>query len=180
MFAGVSLALLFAACTGDDDSSDDQGNGAPAATQTTNDSSSDDDDEGDGGEDSDFHACSLFTGAELGAALGVELADGRDYLATARGATNCTWEGDITVFVEVLLEDGKDWYDAIHIPDAAVGEVEEIEGVGDVAIWDDFLGALDVVEDDRFVSVQPLVGFSDLDQQEVAIQIAQLALERLP
>lgn len=177
MSIAATLTLLLVACSDDDDDSvTGENNSAPTATRAAGESAG----SGQNGGDADFHACSLFTGAELGAVLGVEMNDGRDYLATAPGATNCTWEGGANVFVEVLLEDGEDWYDAIHIPGAAVGEVEEIDGVGDIATWDEFLGTLDVVESDRFVSVQPLVGFTGLNKQQVAIQIAQLALERLP
>jgi hypothetical protein len=186
------LTLLLAGCSGgdDDDAANDTDNGAATTdssndggddSETPDDSDSGEDDDGNSGGDdeaSDFHACSLFTGAELSEALGVQLSDGRDYLAVAAGATNCTWEGDIVLFVEVLLEGGEAWYDAIHVPGVGTGEAEEVEGVGDVALYDSFLNTLDVVDGDRFISVQSIGGTRD--NKEVAIQVAEMALERLP
>jgi hypothetical protein len=173
----VLFAVLLAGCGGD---SDDDENSVLTATTNPDEVSETATSASDSGNSDDFHACSLFTGQELGDLLGVEMTDGRDYLPTAAGATNCTWEGDAQVFVEVLLEDGQDWFDAIHIEGVGAGDTEEIDGIGDVAVWDSFLGTLDVVDGERFISVQPLVSFTDLDDKEAAIAIAEATLERLP
>lgn len=187
LFVGLALVLVVAGCGGDDDSDGGGGNGGSDAAQATNTPSGNSGGEtpeatatdSEGGNDADFHACSLFTGAEMSEAIGAQVADGRDYLATAAKATNCVWEGDVVIYIEVLLEDGPSWYDAIHIVDAE-DDVEEVEGLGDEALWNEFLGTLDVIEGDRFISIQPLVGFSELDSKEVALELAPLTLERLP
>lgn len=192
-FLALSLLLLLAACGGDDDgTSGVDDDGGATTTQISNGDGDDDaqpsetenldgDDDDDRGAPSDFHACDLFTGAEMSDLVGTQMNDGRDYLATADGATNCLWEGDIQVFVEVLLEGGQDWYDAVHFPGANdPGDTEDVEGIGDVAIWDSFLGTLDTVDDDRFVAVQAITSFTDYDDKEVATEVAQAALARLP
>lgn len=180
----AALSIVAGACSGGDSGEETEG-GPPGPTKTSNDAGGNGGNQKPGataasGANDDFHACSLFSGAELGSAVGVQLNDGRDYLATAPGATNCVWEGGANIFVEVLLEGGRDWNSAIHIPGARDDDMEKIEGVGDVATWDSLLNTLDVVDGDRFVSVQPLVGVSGLKDQEVAVQVAKLTLERLP
>src|SRR5690606_32585788 len=137
------------------DTTDPSATQAASASQPGNeDGDSGGDNNGDvSGEDSDFHACSLSTGAELSEILESELEDGRDYLSTAARATTCVWEGDVVVYIEVLLDGGEGWFNAIHMPDPEATETEEVDGLGDKALWDDFLGTLDVVQNDRFVSV---------------------------
>lgn len=195
---GLTLLLFLAACGGGDDGDDgstDDAAGEPTATATTGgDDGGDETQEpedtedaggdatGDGG-DSNFHACSLFTAAEVGAVLDAEVSEGRDYLATAPGATQCTWEttdGSSAVFIEVLLDGGQDWFDAVHIEGDQLADIEELDGLGDVAVYDKFLNTVDVVDDDRFVSVQPVLFFSDLDDKTVGVELAEMTLERLP
>lgn len=168
----LALALVAGACGGDDsDGPGDDGanNGgtvteSPAAGRDGRSSAS------------DFHACDLFTADEISEIFGDQAGEGEDYLAVAADATACSWN---FVFIEVLLEDGPDWYDAVHLADDD-SDVEEVGGLGDTAAWDTFLRTLDVVDGDRYLSVQPIVGFLDLDAREVAIELAEIALERLP
>lgn len=183
VFAALfAVALVFGACGGDDD---DEGSGSAgptatsAATQPGGNGGSGNTN-GNDGDDSDFHACSLFTGDEMSEILEASMDDGRDYLSTAARATTCEWQGDVVIYIEVLLDGGDGWFEAIHMPDAEATKTEEVDGLGDKALWDEFLGTLDVVQDDRFISIQPLVGFSGLDSKEVAIDLARRSLERLP
>jgi len=194
---GLTLLLLLAACGGDDDDDagdDGSGNGATAteatdggddggdqtdAPEDTEDSGDDDDDGGDSG----FHACDLMTSEEVSAIVGAEVGEGRDYLATGPGATQCEWaseDSSTVVYIEAMTEGGPDWYEAIHFPSGDPGDTEEVDGVGDEATWDTFLDSLDAIEGDKFVAVQPLLFFSEADDKTVAIELAKLALERVP
>lgn len=200
----LTFVLLLAACGGDDDddSGDDGANG-PTATEATdggdNGEETDAPEETDAGDDgeetdapeetgagdddgggSDFHACDVMTSEEVGAIVGAEMGEGRDYLATGPGATQCEWisaDSANTVYVEVMTEGGPDWYEAIHFE---AEDLEEIAGVGDEATWDTFLDSLDAIEGDKFVSVQPIFFFREVDDKAVAIELAKLALERVP
>lgn len=193
------LMLLAVACGGgDDDDSSDADSDEPTAEATDNSDGgddaedddaeetdapddSDDEDEGDDDAVSGDHACTYITPAELSEILGEEFGEGRDYLATANGATACTWESDAgaAVFVEVLHDGGPDYYDAVHIEGFDSGfEETEVDGIGDKAIYSD-IGVLDVVDGDKYISVQPVLFFSDLDELDVSQEIAAIVLANL-
>ncbi|HET7738453.1 MAG TPA: hypothetical protein VFK32_07755, partial [Tepidiformaceae bacterium] len=107
---GLMLLVIAGACGGDDaeDPRDEQSDNGGTTTQPTR------ADSGGSAGNPDFHACDLFTAEEIGAVLDEEVPEGVDYLAVAAGATNCSWD---FVFIEVLLEDGEDWFDAVHFAD---------------------------------------------------------------
>ena len=190
----IALAMLaFAACGGDDDDSGDGGDSqeptasAPAdgddgsanGEEPTDAPGDDEGNDGNGGQVE--HACDLLTPEEVAAAVGVEVGEGRDYLATAQGATNCEWQSpeEVTVYMEVLPSGGRDYFDAIHIADSDPAfEEEPVDGLGDEAIYSD-LGVLDVVDGDGFVSVQIVVFFSDLDEMTAAEALAEVILQKL-
>lgn len=185
------MLLVVAACGGDDDDSTEGDNGEPAA-EATRDSSNNEgaggseetgapDDEGRGGEVSGDHACTYITADEISEIVGAEVSEGRDYLAAANGATACTWESGsgTAIFVEVLHDGGADYFDAVHIEGFDSGfEETEVDGIGDRAIYSD-LGVLDVVDGDVYISVQPILFFSDLDELEVSKEIATIVLDRV-
>jgi hypothetical protein len=79
----------------------------------------------------------------------------------------------------VLLEGGREWFDALHLPDEDPAP-QPVEGLGDEALWQDGLASLDVVDGDHFITVQPVLFLSDADSFEAAQQIAALVLGRLP
>lgn len=207
-FFAVGLAVLvllaLVACGGDDDESGNDGDGqeptasapadgdgnsgddgeapteAPDDDEPTGTPGDNDDDENDGSGGQGDHTCNLLTPEEVSSAVGVEVGEGRDYLATAPGATNCEWqstEESVTVYAEVLTEGGRDYFDAVHLPDPAFEE-EPVEGIGDEAIYSD-LGVLDVVDGDTFVSVQMVVFFSELDELTAAQALAETILQKL-
>lgn len=192
----VLMALLFAACDGDDDDSG-AGTAQPTAAQQTDVANGDGGDEeptdganseeptdapDDDGSADAGHACDVLTPAEVSAAVGVEVGEGRDYLATAADATNCEWQSadqTVTVYAEVLREGGQAWFDAVHVADDDPAfEEQPVEGIGDEAIYSD-LGVLDVVDGDTFVSVQIVVFFSELEELSAAKGLAEAMLEKL-
>lgn len=167
---------------GDDDGGDDgeEPTEAPDDGEPTDVAGDDDDGDGNGGQ-VDGHACDLVTPEDVSAAVGVEVGEGRDYLATAADATNCEWQSTeeaVTVYAEVLLEGGRNWFEAVHFGEPAFEE-QPVEGLGDEAIFSD-LGVLDVVDGDTFISIQMVVFFSDLDELAAAEELARLLLERVP
>jgi hypothetical protein len=203
IFALAALIAL-SACGGDDDddTANDAGDEPTAAADATDgdaepanetDHADEDEGEGDGdegdeddGDDDDAsgeHACDLLTAEEVSAAVGLEVGEGRDYLAAAPDATQCEWmatDGG-TVYAEVLTEGGQGYYEAVTFgiddPDAAF-QAEEVEGIGDEAVFDD-LGVLQVVDGDNYVSVQIVFFPSEIDDLTAARGLAEEILAKL-
>jgi hypothetical protein len=156
----ILALLLFVACGGDDD--DDTGGDAADATTAATDAADDDDgdepadetepaDEGDDGGGSATHTCDLLTPAEVSAAVGFEVGEGRDYLAVSAG-TQCEWpvtEGGL-IYGETLAEGGADFYESVTFGQ----EGETVEGLGDQSLFDDL--GLQAVEGDKYVAIQNL------------------------
>jgi hypothetical protein len=173
---GLVLSLVLAACGGGDGDDADHGNNLPGGP------GSQDGDGDEGGDHSDFHACSLFTAQEIGAVTEEDMQEGREHGPAFEGATGCTWEsseGPTVVFVELRLEGGQDFYEAT-MEGVSEGQLQEVQGIGDVARWDTFLGVVEVVDDDRFISVQPVIVLSEVDNRAVGLKLAEMAVERLP
>ena len=181
----VSLALLCACGGGDDDdqvptvAAEDTVSGASqrgGATQRPGASPSP-------STSRTVHACDLITPEEVSAAVGFTVGPGRDYLAAARGATQCEWAGPgvvaPVVYAEVLTKGGENWFKAIHIPNAALPEVE-IPGLGDKAFYSNDLNTVDVVSGDRYISLQ-LIGArsAGVDEQTAGAALAQALLAKL-
>ena len=129
------------------------------------------------------HACDLITPEEVSAAVGFTVGPGRDYLAAARGATQCEWAGPgvvaPVVYAEVLTRGGESWFKAVHLPNATADEVQ-IAGLGDKAVFSDFLNTVDVISGDRYISVQ-LVGVrsAGVDEQTAGTALAEAILAKL-
>ena len=125
------------------------------------------------------HACDLITPEEVSAAVGFTVGPGRDYLAVARGATQCEWAGNGVVYAEVLTKGGESWFRAVHIPNSSLPEVE-VPGLGDKAFYSNDQNTVDVVSGDRYVSVQIIGARSaGVDEQTAGANLATAILAKL-
>lgn len=125
------------------------------------------------------HACELLTPEDVSAAVGFTVGAGRDYLAGARGATQCEWAGTGVVYAAVLTKGGEAWFKAVHIPNAALPEVE-VPGLGDKALYSNDQNTVDVVSGDTYISVQIIGARSaGVDEQTAGANLAKAMLEKL-
>jgi hypothetical protein len=204
---GLTLLLLLAACGGDDD--DDAGDDAPndaTATESTDDAGDgdeatdapddrgDDDDSGndEGGDDdnggddddggsADALACELLTPGELATVVDETWGEGDD-TGTTPEASKCTWENELgtsAIYLEGQTEGGEAWWDIIHDPNDNFDEGESVDGLGDKALWQDGLSVLDVLDGDKYISIQVVVFSQEIDDLAAATELAEMVLARI-
>ncbi len=125
------------------------------------------------------HVCELITAEEVSAAVGFTVGNPRDYLAAAAGATQCEWTGTGVIYAAVLTKGGASYFKAVHIPNAALPEVE-IPGLGDKALYSQDMNTVDVVSGDTYISVQ-LIGVRSrgVDEQTAGAALAKAILAKL-
>jgi hypothetical protein len=172
------LLFLLPACGGGDADTTGSDNPTAASQTTVEDDGADQDPTAPSGGAGDVgHTCDLITAAEVSAAVGFEVGEGGDYLATAPGATQCEWPG--TVYAEVLTEGGRDWFESVHFGEPAFEEVD-VPGLGDEALYSEGLGLLDAVSGDIYVAVQ-IIGarFAGIDALTAGTALVEAILAKL-
>jgi hypothetical protein len=192
-------AIFFAACGGDDDNTK---TAAPTATHaastnaggssatvvsngggepvepTENGGETTAPTQNNGGGDT-LDVCSLLTKDEVEAAIGEDMTDG--FVSDpSEEKPQCQWDPvdpstASTVYLSVELGPG-----AASDYDALSSIAEPVDGIGDKAQWTGGLKILDVLTDNREVTVQAVYFKDDKDPKEIAISLARLAMGRLP
>jgi hypothetical protein len=126
--------------------------------------------------------CSLVTDDEVAAAVDVQPSDTARAQLTPTSAA-CTFrDGEeplVIVGVEVDLEgtilSADDYEETAEAIDA-----EQVEGLGDAAIWSPILGSVQAFQDDRMVEVTMIISEQDPDDlRQPAVDLAGAALGRL-
>lgn len=198
----AAFLALAAACGGDGD--DDDGDSEPTAERTDEPDSGDDEDDGGGGDDEGaetdeptpdegdgggggddgggdsgdegIDVCVLLTTDEIEDALGESVNEGE--AQNYDPFSSCYWstESFNSVSVSVLTGDDASLEFYYELTDDA----KNVEGIGDRAHWTDF-GSLEVLVDGYDVDVAVYnTDISDDEALEVAKDLAEIVLERLP
>lgn len=177
--------LLAAACGGGDNGGDDGADASPAATATLDAEPTSADAEDTPASDPaiELNACDLVSEQDIEAAIGAPVGEGTP--EQAANLFTCSYaDPEFPAFsiagVAVLVADNND--DAKEIYELAKSNaagVQEVNGVGEAAYWDDVLASMQIVDGRYEVSVD-VASEEGRDQVGAATTIAQKALAALP
>lgn len=127
--------------------------------------------------------CALVTKAEIEAAVGTAVLDPKS--ERLANLASCSFHdpaapifslASVTVFAAASESDAREIFD---LAKGNAADVQEVDGLGDDAYWDDILGTLQVLEGTYEISVDVASG-EGADQRRAAEDIAARALSRLP
>ena len=156
LVSAVALVLAISAC-GDDDA----GPAAPTGpTQTPNESNN-----------LGLRQCDVLTAAEVSDIIG-KAVTAAPYAENHGDTALCRYSADGRFVAFLKLDQRRDQALPSLTPDVT------IEGLGEVAVWINFVSTLYIVDRDWIVNI----GFEDEGAQnrDQAVELAQLALPRLP
>jgi hypothetical protein len=183
----VSIGVLAMACGGNDDGDGEANDDSdtPAAMTATAPAESTSAAGGDPttAPAAELNACELVSAADIEAAIGAPVGEGEP--GQAANLFTCSYADPAfptvsAAAVAVLAANNAD--DAREIYDLAksnAAEVQEIDGVGEAAYWDDVLNSMQVVEGSYELSID-VASEEGRDEVAVATTIAQKALAALP
>jgi len=193
----IALALAFAACGGDDDDGggggddggsastatatgdsgdgDDDDDGAEETPEDTEDAGGDDDDSGDDDDDgSSAGACEYLTEDEAAAALGDDVSE------VVADETGCSWTSDsfstLVLSVSDLGDSAEESFDGLR----RAFEEEDVDGLGDEAMWIPDLQQIHVREGGTYILIGIFLTSQDPDEQKSTAQdVAEKVLGRV-
>ena len=181
--AMLSAALLLSACGGGNTSTGDKTQPAAKAATAATTRTSPTPTAQASPTGAEIDPCALVTRAEVEAAVGATVLDPKpERLANLASCSFHDPAAPIFSLASVNVFAAASESDAQEIFDLAKGnaaDVQEVDGLGDDAYWDDILGTLQVLEGTYEISVDVASG-EGADQRRAAEDIAARALSRLP
>lgn len=164
LLAATTLLIVTAACGGDDD---DLGVDPQAAREAEASADAD-------ATTADIEACALLTEAEASELLGATITSVEPMVIRTFDA--CEWVNDATLPIQALqvgLFDFKASSQVLNDTAGAIGDLEEIPGVGDEAYWNG--NQLYILKGERMMSIFP----SRDGGRDQAVAAAELVVPRL-
>jgi hypothetical protein len=128
-------------------------------------------------------ACALVTKAEIESAVSATVLDGAP--EQMANLATCSYKdpdapistvAGLSVFAAASASDAREVFD---LAKRNAADVQEVDGLGDDAYWDDILGTLQVLEGTYEVGID-VASDEGVDQRAAAKDIANKALSRLP
>ena len=176
--AMLSALLLLSACGGGGTTSTGEKTQPPAknATAATTRTSSTP-------AGAEIDPCALVTKAEIEVAVGTAVLDPK--LERLANLASCSFNDpaapiitavSVNVFVAASESDAREIFD---LAKRNAADVQEVDGLGDDAYWDDILGTLQVLQGTYELSID-VTSSEGADQKRAAEDIAAKALSRLP
>jgi hypothetical protein len=164
VLGAMALLLLVATACGDDDNLGVDAQAAREAEASADASAT----------TADVEACALLTEAEASELLGVTVTSVEPMVIRAFDA--CEWVNDESLPVQALqvgLFDFKASSQVLRDTAGALGELEEVDGLGDEAVWNS--SQLYILKGDRMMSIFP----SRDGGRDQAVAAAELVVPRL-
>ena len=181
--AMLSALLLLSACDGGGTTSTREKTQPPTKTATTAATRTSPASTAQAPAGAEIDACALVTKAEVETAVGATVLDPKpERLANL---ASCSFNDSaapvitavsVNVFVAASESDAREIFD---LAKRNAADVQEVDGLGDDAYWDDILGTLQVLQGTYEMSVD-VASSEGADQKRAAEDIAAKALSRLP